>query len=353
MRHLVAVLAFACFVRLAAAKPPVLSATGATGLTYNDNITLSKDDVNFGPGVLSASDLLGVVRVRTQLKLDDTDLVYNGSRTHFFKNGDLGFVENSLELTHTQRYEDEFLLTGQATLARVDPDLLVKPDQNGRFPFTTSEPPDRQVYQLIAATAPGRPTDVSLRALAQDQQYGNNPLLNSSARAVQLHAGQKIDAHWAAAVEVQGVTRDYPNLVGPTPGSIVQTKPHNEAVQATYVPNKHFGFLLKSLWLEQRANVDAFFLSQQDLSLAASYDQEKLGNVSLLVQRSAREFARRPAPGGGSQSDRDLLVLLQLTHPLGPRGSAVIAFTRDHNQSNVPDFDYSNNIVRIELSRSF
>ena len=49
MRLCVAVLLLCMIAVPARAKRPQLTAQGSTGLTYNDNITLSKTDVNFGP----------------------------------------------------------------------------------------------------------------------------------------------------------------------------------------------------------------------------------------------------------------------------------------------------------------
>lgn len=194
MRLLVAVLLLLLCLEPALAKRLQLSAQGATGFTFNDNITLSKSDVNFGPGVLARQDLLGHVRVRTALRLDDTtELACTGTRTRFYENEDLGFVENALDFTHDQLFERQALVQVQAQFARVDPDELVRPDAAGVFPFTTSEPPDRQVMQLIVSTPPGRPTEVAVRALSQDQQYSNNPLLNADARAIQLRGGQRLN----------------------------------------------------------------------------------------------------------------------------------------------------------------
>ena len=354
MRLLVAVLLLFMSVESVLAKRLQLTAQGSTGLTYNDNITLSKADVNFGPGVLARKDLLGHVRMRTALKLDDTtELAYTGTRTRFYENEDLGFVENILDLTHDQLFPRQALLQVQAQLARVDPDELVRPDGTGVFPFTTSEPPDRQVLQAILSTPPGRPTEVAVRALAQDQQYSNNPLLDSDARALQLRVGQKLGEKWNVGAEEQRVDRDYPNLVGPTPGSQIETDVTHRAVQAAYTPNKHFGFLAKSLWLNQYANVDAFFLDQEDLSFAASWDDERWGNAALLAQRSRRVFDRRLTPEGGPQVDRDWLLVLQVAKRLGLRSTAIFGYTYDRNRSNVSDFDYSNNVVRFELVRLF
>ena len=339
--------------RPAIARPGQLSASGSAGLLFNDNITLSREDVNFGPGVLAAQDLLGVMRVRAAYRQDGTTLIYTGSRTHFFKNTDLGFIENAVELEEEHLIAKKVLIRGQGQISKVDPDLRVTADVHGSFPFTTSEPPDRQIAQLVISTPRGSKTEVSLRGLAQGQQYTNDPLLDSRAWAGQFRVGRQIDKQWAVAGELQAVGRDYTNLVGPVPSSLVETHAPNAALQVSYVPNAHFGFLAKALRLDQRSNLDAFFLDQRDLSLGATYVQDKLGSVSLLLQHSNRDFALRPVAGGGSQFDRDFLLVLLVNKKVTPRDVATFGYTRDRNRSNDANFDYSNNIVRLEVSHVF
>lgn len=355
MRACIMVLLFLFVAGPVCARSLELSAQGSTGLTFNDNITLSRADVNFGPGVLAKQDLIGAVRVRTALRREKTELAYVGSRVHFYDNPDLGYVENALELAHEEPIAKSVIARGQAVLSRVDNDLLVRADANGVFPFTTSEPPDRQLFQLVLMSAPEKPTTVSLRGIAQDQQYSNNPLLDADARAVQLSAGQVLDSDkkWSLGAEGQRASRDYPNLVGPVAGSIVETHVRHVAAQVSYLPNKHFGFLAKSLWLDQYANVDAFFLEQLDLSLGATWEGDRWGNASFLAQFSRRDFARRVLPGGDTQLDHDLLLVFSVTKRLGERSALTVGYTHDRNQSNSADSDYSNNVERFEFSRSF
>lgn len=347
-----AVLALLALPRQARARAGQLSATGSAGLAFNDNITLSREDVNFGPGVLAAQDLLGVIRLRAAYHRDGTNLIYTGSRTHFFKNTDLGFIENAVELEQERLIDKKLLIRGQGLLAKVDPDIRVSA-VNGAFPFTTSEPPDRQIAQLVISTPRGAKTEVALRGLAQGQQYTNDPLLDSRAWAAQLRLGRALDKQWTVAGEVQAVGRDYTNLVGPVPSSIVETHAPNAALQVSFVPNAHFGFLGKVLALDQRSNVDAFFLNQRDVSLGATYVQDKWGSASLLLQHSNRDFALRPVAGGGSQLDHDLLLVFLLNKKITPRDVATFGYTRDRNHSNDINFDYSNNIVRLEISHVF
>lgn len=356
MRLCITVILLLVFSGPALAKRLQLSAEGSTGFTYNDNITLSRADVNFGPGVLAKQDLLGSVRVRTALRHEASELAYSGSRVHFYDNVDLSYVENALELNHDQKLGKALIFRAQGLMSRVDPDIVVRqPDQNGAFPFTTSEPPDRQIFQAILTSIPDKPTAVSVRALSQNQQYSNNPLLDSEADALQVGGTQVLDRakKWSAGFDAQKVDRDYPNLVGPVPGSKVQTDVKNGALQVSYLPNKHFGFLLKSLWLDQDANVDTFFLDQHDVSLAATWEGDGWGSASFLAQHSRRDFARRVLAGGDTQLDRDLLVVLQVTKRLGDRSAVTFGYTYDRNRSNSVDSDYSNNIERLEFTRSF
>ena len=337
------------------ARNPGIIAQGSADVTYNDNITLSRDDVNFGPGVLASSDLLGALRVRAGVKNDHTQVLYSGSRTHFFKNTDLGYLENTLQIDHDEALGKLAVLRMQGLISKVDPDLRVTADTTGRFPFTTSEPPDRQILQLIFATPKGRTTDGYVRVLAQGQQYTNDPLLDNRATAVQLHVGRPLDdkKKWGVAAEAQAVARDYTNILGPVPSTIVVTHAPNAALHLSYIPNQHFGFLLKHLWIDQTANTDAFFLGQRDLSLAATWLGDSFGSASLIVQYSHRDFSRRLLSPGVTQLDRDLLMLLTVTKRLTPRDNLTLSYTNDRNRSNSADFDYSNNVVRLGASHSF
>lgn len=326
------------------------------GLTFNNNITLLTSDVNFGPAALSRDDITGHLRLDASQKWKQVRTFYSFTRAHFFKNEDLHY------LNHYFRTSWEVPGNRPASYYRLsldynkfDPDHRVQPDPVTGFPFTTTELPNRRVYNLVLNQELAPRDQVQVQGIAQSLWYENNPVLDNHAEGGIFRYSRLFSKTTTGFLESGQNTKRYQNI-SDDDGDPRQLKTPQEsnAAGVSWVPSSRFGSVMKYTSIHQSANIPDFFLDQWDLSGILAYTPNRGPSAVLTTQRSRKRFPFRAVVfGGPPQDDLEHLVNLQVSWKLALAARGILTLTYDRNRSNNTEFDYVNRIAAFEVRESF
>lgn len=323
------------------------------GLTFNNNITLLNSDVNFGPAVLARDDIIGTLRLDASKKVGHARYNYSFSRAHFFKNEDLQYFDHYFRGSYEAPGKGASYYRFSLDYNKFDPDHRVQPDPFTGFPFTTTEIPNRRVYNAVVNQEIAPKDQLQFQAVDQSIWFENNPVLDSKAHGGVVRYTRLFSKATQGFVEAGTNTKRYQNIADDFGTSSLRTPQDHHGVGVSHVPSARLGSVLKFSRINQSANVEDFVLDQWDLSWITAYTPKGGPTLVLTTQRSRRAFPLRPVDDGGPQDDHELLANLQSTWRLRSALRAVLSLTYDRNRSNNTEFDYVNRIAAIELRESF
>lgn len=349
---MLAALLVAPCARAARGSSPQFSLT--QGLTFNNNITLLASDVNFGPAVLNRDDVIGTFRFDAAKRVGHARLNYAFTRAHFFKNEDLHYFDHYFRGSYEAPGKGASYYRFSLDYNKFDPDHRAQPDPFTGFPFTTTEIPNRRVYNLVVNQEIAPKDQVQIQGIDQSIWFENNPVIDNTARGAVLRYSRLLDKATTGFIEAGTNTKTYQNISGDSgdPASL-RTPQDHEGAGVSYVPSARFGQVLKFNRIHQSANISDFVLDQWDLSLITAYTPKGGPTMVLTAQRSRRAFPFREVDDGAPQDDHELLASLHTSWRIAKATRAILNLTYDRNASNNTEFDYVNRIAAVEVRESF
>ena len=324
------------------------------GLTFNNNITLLASDVNFGPAALARDDIIGTLRLDAAERVGHARFNYAFTRAHFFKNDDLHYFDHYFRGSYEAPGKGASFYRVSLDYNKFDPDHHVQPDPQTGFPFTTTEIPNRRVYNAVINQELAPKDQLQIQAVDQSLRFENNPVLDNTAHGGLVRYTRLFSKATNAFVEAGTNTKRYQNISGDfgAPASL-RTPQDSQGVGVSHVPSERFGSVLKFNRINQSANIADFVLDQWDLSWITAYTPGGGPTLVLTTQRSRRAFPLRPVADGSPQDDHELLANLSSSWRLDRGVRAIVSLTYDRNHSNNTEFDYVNRIAAVEVRESF